>query len=338
MKSVLGVSLFLFGLMILGVAWGPATPIDFWIQSLAENRAGHSFDIFRDGVLELRVVHVLLASATGFALATAGRAMQQLLQNPLADPHVVGISAGSTTAVLLTILFAPSFAQVLLGGFLPALWVSAVIGATISLFLLRMVFLRVARRWGATSLALAGLFLNAGFSALLMVIFARLSPAGLSEVQSWTLGAIQPYSLNQALVLLPPLLFSAVYILRCERHLMLMSFGHDFALSNGVDVSRLRTRVLVALAVLSASAVCAAGSVGFVGLLVPHLTRRWMYSVRAAWHRPLFNGISGACVLVFADVLSRTLTPPTELPVGVYTAVLSIPFLFAVFMRGGRSA
>ncbi|NBW83026.1 iron ABC transporter permease [bacterium] len=279
-----------------------------------------------------------MASFTGFALATAGRSLQHLLQNPLADPHVVGLSAGSTSAVLMSVLFAPAFAQQLLGGWLPAVWISALVGAVFALLLLRAFLFKLVRHWGAPALALAGLFLNAGFAAVLMVVFARLSPAGLSEVQTWTLGAIQPYGLRQALVLLPPMFISSCYLMSCERSLLLLSFGQDFALSNGVDVVKLRSRILVALAILCASSVCAAGSVGFVGLMVPHLTRHWFSGSQRLWVRPLFNGVAGAGVLLAADVMSRNLTTPTELPVGVYTALLSLPSLFLFMLREKRLA
>lgn len=336
MKSVFFLLLLLTLLLLLSFVSGPATPLSAWSGVVMDNDEFWNFIVGHSAILELRAVHMLLSCAVGFALATAGRTMQQLLQNPLADPHVTGLSAGSTSAVLLTLLFFPLFAQQLLFGWLPALWVSAFVGAAAALVVLQSLLFRLVRVWGAPSLALAGLFLNASFSALLMVIFARLSPAGLTEVQSWTLGAIQPYALNQAFFLVPMLLAPSLYLMACERRLLLASFGQDFALANGVDFPKLRAQILLCLAFLCSAAVCAAGSIGFVGLLVPHLTRRWMLRCDVPMLRPVFNGLAGAAVLLSADLLSRTLTPPAELPVGVYTALLSFPFLVVVLVRQQR--
>lgn len=333
MKSVLFLALLLMLLLLLSFVSGPATPLSAWSEVLTDAGGLSGFIAAHSSILELRVVHIVLSCAVGFALATAGRTMQQLLQNPLADPHVTGLSAGSTSAVLLTLLFFPLLAQRLLFGWLPVLWVSAFVGAASALIILNSLLFRLVRVWGAPALALAGLFLNASFSALLMVVFARLSPAGLTEVQSWTLGAIQPYGLNQAFFLLPMLFIPSFYLMACERQLLLASFGQDFALTNGVQFIQLRTRILLCLMFLSSAAVCAAGSIGFVGLLVPHLTRRWMLRCGVPALRPVFNGLAGSVVLLCADLLSRTLTQPAELPVGVYTALLSFPFLVIVLLR-----
>jgi iron complex transport system permease protein len=337
-KSVLFLALLLCLFLLLSFVSGPATPFSAWLNVVTLKGGLSGFISDHSSILELRVVHILLSCAVGFALATAGRTMQQLLQNPLADPHVTGLSAGSTSAVLLTLLFFPLLAQRLLFGWLPVLWVSAFIGAAGALSILNSLLFRLVRVWGAPALALAGLFLNASFSALLMVVFARLSPAGLTEVQSWTLGAIQPYGLNQALFLLPMLFIPSFYLMACERQLLLASFGQDFALTNGVNFIQLRGRILLCLMFLASAAVCAAGSIGFVGLLVPHLTRRWMLRCERPALRPIFNGLAGSFVLLCADLLSRTLTQPAELPVGVYTALLSFPFLVMVLLRHQKGA
>ncbi|NBX17029.1 MAG: iron ABC transporter permease [Proteobacteria bacterium] len=333
MKSLTAALALLFVLGLSGLMCGPATPVDFWFSAFESFGSLASAIQSQEAIFELRTVHVLLAAATGFALASAGRSMQNLLQNTLADPHVVGLSAGSTAFVLFAILFAPLTAQSVLWDWIPAVWIFAFGGAIAALVFLHFLLLKIVRSWGAPSLALAGLFLNAGLAALLMVFFARLSPSGLTEVQSWTLGAIQPYGFRQALILLPFILCPALFLIRLDSPLLMSSFGRDFAMTNGIEIEKLRFRVLLALTLLSAACVCAAGSVGFVGLLVPHLTRRWSAEVGKSWIKPSFNGIVGACVLVCADIMSRTLTAPLELPVGVYTALLSVPFLFAVLLR-----
>lgn len=336
MRALVGAFFLLFVLVMLSLFLGPATRVDFWLDLSSLKKSIFEIWTFHSDIVELRFVHILLSATVGFALATTGRCLQHFLQNPLADPHVVGLSAGSTAAVLMTILFAPSVAQYVWNGWIPMIWISAFAGSFFAFLLLRMLLFRFAKHWGASGLVLLGVFLNAGISALLMVIFARLSPAGLSQVQAWTLGSIQPYPFSQACLLVPLIVGPALFLIASERQLLLLSFGHDFAMTHGVSVEKLRTRILLCVMVISSACVCAAGSIGFVGLLVPHLTRRWMMKSTSTWFRPAFNGIMGACVLLCADLLSRNLTSPTELPVGVYAALLSVPFLLFLFWRERR--
>jgi len=323
---------------LLALMFGPATPLNVWFELLSGKRNWLDFLSDNSSVLKLRLVHVILSITTGMALSAAGRAMQQLMQNPLADPHVVGLSAGSTSAVLLTIVLFPAYSATLLWDVFPALWISAALGSFIALILVQVVFQRVVRRWGVASLALVGLLLNASFSAFLMLIFARLSPDSLAEVQAWTLGSIQPHGLFQVVLIAPVLLLGALAFVVLDKELKLMSFGVEFASSHGVNVRRLRQKSLVILMLVSAAAVCAAGSVGFIGLLIPHLTRRLFFRSAWLWARPWLNVLLGGGFLLIADLCSRTLTSPLELPVGVYTALFSAPFLMAVLLRKERVA
>jgi len=332
-RAIILLCIILLLLCMLSLLSGPATSwSDVW-NFIAGDSLGADFWLNNAGLFELRLVHVTLALCVGFALASGGRAMQLFLQNPLADPHIVGLSAGSTTLVLLCILFLPSFSATYYFDFIPAIWIAAFVGSALALVLVQFVFFGVVRRWGIASLALAGLLINAGCSALMMLIFARLSPAALSQVQVWTLGSIQPHSLSAVTLLAPLMLFSGFMLIRFDTSLRLLSFGSDFAIANGVNVNRMRLVLLLSLMILCATTVCAAGSVGFVGLLIPHLTRRIFFHDRFAGIRPWLNALLGAALLVVADLFSRVLTTPIELPVGVYTALLSTPFLFLVLLR-----
>lgn len=320
-------------LSVISVFSGPALTLNDAIGALLSGVPPWS--LLSSALFELRIVHVLLAAAVGFALSTGGRALQLFLRNPLADPHVVGISAGSTTAVLLFVLVFPRVAESYFWDVVPAIWLAAFAGAICAVMVFHLVFSGVSRRWGVASIALVGLLINAACAAALMLIFARLSPSMLSLVQVWTLGAIQPYSVASASLLLPLLILSSMRLIRLDAHLQILSFGSEFASAHGVNSQSVRRSLLLALTVLCAAAVCAAGSIGFVGLMVPHVTRRLFFSCRYGLVRPWLNGIIGAVVLVFADLLSRTATSPMELPVGVYTALLATPFLMFVLLRRG---
>lgn len=321
-------------LIVLSALSGPAMPLSSVFSALMIGVP--PWELLGSAIFELRAVHIVLAASVGFALAVGGRSMQLFLRNPLADPHVVGLSAGSTTAVLLFVLLFPSLSEFYILDFVPSIWVASFAGALVAVVFFQVVFLGVSRRWGLAAVVLVGLLINAACAAALMLIFARMSPATLSQVQVWTLGAIQPYSVGSAALLLPPLLLSSLWLIRLDGGLRMLSFGPEFAAAHGVNASKIRSSLLVALTILCASAVCAAGSIGFVGLLVPHLTRRLFFSNTYASVRPWLNGIMGAIVLVFADLLSRISTSPLELPVGVYTALIATPVLMLVlFRRGG---
>lgn len=312
---------------------GPATNLSQILGLLQNQEVFFEYWQQNFGLFELRFVHVLLAMGVGFALATGGRAMQLFLQNPLADPHIVGFSAGSTASVLLCYLFFPSFAAAYFFDFIPSLWLVAFAGALATVGIVQLIFWGLIRRWGVASLALVGLMVNAVVAALLMLVFARLSPTELGQVQAWTLGSIQPHRLQAVALILPLMVTASLIILRLDRALRLLSFGAEFAASQGINVSRVRRVLMLGLVVICSTTVCAAGSVGFVGLLVPHLSRRLFYADHFASHRPWLNAIIGALVLVVADLASRTLTAPLELPVGVYTALLALPFLMLVMVQ-----
>jgi iron complex transport system permease protein len=327
-------SLSLVLVCLVSLLSGPATSWTELVQVFSDGRTSEYWNQ-NSAVFEMRLVHVFLASGVGFALASGGRAMQLYLQNPLADPHVTGLSAGSTSAVLLSFLFLPDFANSYFFEFVPAIWTSAFLGALLALFALQFLYRVTLRRWGVASLALVGLLVNAICAAALMVIFARLSPTALSQVQAWTLGAIQGHSLMATALLVPLMVLAGWQLIRLDSSLRLLSFGAEFATAERVDVLRVRKILFLSLMILSASTVCAAGSVGFVGLLVPHFTRRFFGGDSNANVRAWLNALAGAILVVVADLASRTLTSPLELPVGVYTALLASPFLLIVMVRQG---
>lgn len=333
------VVLFILILVVLGVISVLSGPALTFADAAHMLLTGASpLTLLSPALFELRLVHVLLAACVGFALASGGRALQLFLRNPLADPHVVGLSAGSTTSVLLFVLLFPLWAELYFWNLVPAIWIASFVGAVVAVIVFQAVFVGISRRWGLASVALVGLLINAACAAALMLIFARMSPSMLSLVQTWTLGAIQPYSASSAALLIPLLIVSSVWLIRLDHQLRILSFGADFAASHGVDAQHLRVSMLLALTVLCASAVCAAGSIGFIGLMVPHLTRRLFFSDRFASVRPWLNAITGSIILVIADLLSRISTSPMELPVGVYTALLATPFLMFVLLRRGVGA
>jgi len=273
-------------------------------------------------IFELRLPRALAAFATGGMLALAGALMQVLLRNPLADPYVLGISGGAAVAALLSLMAG-------LGGLLLA--GNAFLGALASMLL---VFGLAHGRgaWTTTRLLLTGVVVAAGWGALVSLILAVAPERGLHGMLFWLMGDLsQPPSPGWGL------LACGLGLLLClplARDLNVLARGELAASALGVAVPRLRLLLYFIASLLTAGAVTIAGSIGFVGLIVPHLLR--LTGLRD--HRHLLPGcvLAGGSLLVLADTLARSLVAPQQLPVGVITALLGVPlFLYLLNRRGG---
>jgi iron complex transport system permease protein len=275
-----------------------------------------------------RLPRVLLAAVVGGALATSGAALQAVLRNPLACPHLLGISAGAAVAGALALVAGVSSMS-------PAVPLAAFAGA---LAALGVVFLggRAGGRTTPYAILLVGVVLNAIAAAALMLINALASYTQAHGVLFWIMGTLstQSYTLVAA---------AAVYgvaglgwLVRHAQDLNLLAAGEEGALQLGVEVERARRAVFVAASLLVGAAVSVSGMIGFVGLIVPHLLRLLL----GTDHRLLLPAsfLGGAAFLVWADTLARTVVAPTELPVGVVTALGGGPFFVYLLRRHLRRA
>lgn len=269
-------------------------------------------------VMELRLPRALAAFATGGMLALAGAMMQVLLRNPLADPYILGVSGGAAVGALLSLMFG-------LGG----LWLSgsAFGGALLSML---MVFALAHGRgdWSPTRLLLTGVVVAAGWGAVISFLLAISPDSTLRGMMFWLLG-----DLSQAGNPAPGLVILALGLglaLFSARDLNALIHGELKARSLGVNVSGLRLRLYVLASLLTAIAVTIAGTIGFIGLIVPHLVRL----VIGNDHHLLLPAATlfGASLLVVADTLARTAVAPLQLPVGVITAMIGVP-LFLYLLR-----
>lgn len=272
-------------------------------------------------LLDLRLSRALVAFVTGAALALAGVMMQALLRNPLADPYVLGISSGASVGALGALMF------------MSALWVvdaaafAGAVAISIMLYLLARRDLRggSAAEGGTSALLLTGVILA---SACMAVVTLMLSIAPESRLRSmifWMIGDLAgaPLRVLPWLVLAGGLLFA----LRCARALNVLALHAEAAATLGVRVGALRKGLFFCSALLTASAVTSAGSIGFVGLIVPHACR----FAFGPDHRILIPAaaLAGGAFLVLADTLARTVLAPQQLPVGVVTALIGAPvFLY----------
>lgn len=270
-------------------------------------------------IRELRLPRALSAFAVGGLLALAGLLMQVLLRNPLGDPYVLGVSGGAAFAVL---------GAMLLG--LPSAWMTgSAFGGALASMLIVFAVARVSGPGGATRLLLTGVVLASGWAALVSLILALSPSARLPGMLFWLMG-----DLSDADAPLAPLLLLGIGSLAAfalARPLDLLQQGERQAAALGVSTGGLRAALFLLGSLLTAGAVTTAGSIGFVGLVVPHLFRL----LGGSSHRRLIPGamVLGGSLLLLADTLARTLTAPQQLPVGVITALLGVPIFLYLLNR-----
>ena len=269
-------------------------------------------------VLELRLPRALSAFAVGGLLAVAGVLMQVLLRNPLADPYVLGTSGGAAFAALIAILAGFGAAGVDAAAFVGA--------AIATLIVFGIGGLRTG--FAPTLLLLTGVVLASGFGAGVSLLLAVSPDATLRGMLFWLMG-----DFSLALSPTAPLAALAVAVvvgLLMARALDVLAQSPERALLLGLPLTRMRISVLLFASLLTAYAVTQAGSIGFVGLVVPHLVRGFT-GVRHAALLPA-SAVAGGCLLVIADTLSRTVLAPRQLPVGTLTALIGVP-LFLYLLR-----
>jgi len=266
-------------------------------------------------ILELRLPRTLSAFATGGLLAVAGALMQVLLRNPLADPYVLGLSGGAAVGALLAMM--AGVAGVVVSG-------SAFAGALLSTFLV-FGLAHGTGSWTPSRLLLTGVVVAAGWGALIALILAMSPARQLPGMLYWLMGDISPAANPLPALIL--LIFVCLLVFPLGRSLNVLARGPMQAAALGVSVRPLEWTVYILASLLTATAVTIAGSVGFVGLIVPHMLRL----VLGNDQRLILPAcaLAGGTLLVLADTLARVVIAPEQLPVGVITALLGVPtFLY----------
>ncbi len=324
-RRVASVSLVLAGLLALALVLGASFGAGRASPLLFVPGGGGPSEVDRAVLLQVRLPRVVLAALLGGALTVAGTVFQALLRNPLADPYVLGVSGGASIGGVVALAF--GLGRALGGAAVPVL---AFAGALGSLLLIRRVA-TVGGRLTVTTVLLTGAIFNAFSAALIYFIQSVASLAQLHAIVFYLMGRIPSYAPGQlALVGLVTAAVVAALVLMA-RDYNALSLGEEGARQMGVDVERVKRRTFVLGSLLTAIAVSVAGLIGFVGLVVPHVLR----TVLGPDHRLLLPAafLGGAAFLVLADLVARVLVAPTELPVGVVTALVGGPF-FLYLLRG----
>lgn len=275
-------------------------------------------------VWDFRLHRVLFAVLAGFGLAVAGAMMQGVLRNPLASPFTLGIASAATFGAALAIVFLPPLFD---GDFvLVTCAFSASLLATAAIYGLSRY-----RGMSAESMVLAGVILMYLFGAITSFLQYTGSTEQLQEVVFWMFGSLQRTSWLKCGIVAVVLGISVPYVILKAWDFNALTMGDQVARSLGVRVERTRTIHMFIAALITASIICFTGTIGFIGLVSPHITRLAL----GGDHRYLLvaSGLVGALILLLADSLARTILAPTIIPVGIMTAFIGIPFFLYLFLR-----
>ncbi|MBI5574906.1 MAG: iron ABC transporter permease [Deltaproteobacteria bacterium] len=276
-------------------------------------------------VLSLRLPRALLGLLVGGALSSSGVAFQALLRNPLADPYILGVSAGAAVGALTAALL-------LTGDAILPLPFCAFLGAALAA---SAVFLLARRRSGVSRerLILMGVIVGAFLNALIMLMVALAPPGKIPGAVYWLMGDLGMGTSHRVAVLLPYVAAGTAVMFLLSRGLDLMLLGDDAAFQAGLPVEKVKAVTYVTASLLAGCVVAVSGLIGFVGLIVPHGARVLVGS----GHRRLVPAafLLGATFLILADVVARTVSPSGELPVGAVTALSGAPFFLYLLRRNG---
>lgn len=324
----------LIGVMQGAVALSPLTILKILLRSAGVPVGPVTWQAADETILlELRLPRVLGGALVGAALATAGVLFQGLLRNPLADPYIIGTSAGAGFAATMAILVLPPASMLGFG----SVAFSAFVGGLLAVLLVY----RLARVDGHSSpvtLLLAGVIVNAvlGYLGSLSILLFEGSEFRLRHVFTWLMGGIAVNDPRQLLAAGPIIVVGIVVAYGFTVPLNALTVGEEGAQALGVDLNRESRRIIVLGALLTGTAVSVSGLIGFLGLAVPHIMRLLI----GPDHRRLLpaSALAGAALLVLADTAARSILAPTELPVGIFTALLGGPLFLFLLRRNGRES
>lgn len=279
-------------------------------------------------IQQLRLPRAAVATLVGGALAASGATFQALLRNPLAEPYILGVSGGAAVGAVIAIVLD-------LGSRYPAaIPIAALAGALAAIVIVLRIAASVGRALDTRVLLLAGVMTGAFFNACILLILTLSDAESFRSAIFWMMGSFAGATWESAGLFALYFLPASLLLLAISRSLDLISVGEETAVVLGVPVERVKLTAYAVASMLAASAVAVAGVIGFVGLIVPHV-------IRLMWggdHRFLFPAsiLLGGAFLALADAIARIVAAPIELPVGVVTAFIGVPFF--VWLLRARSA
>lgn len=335
-RILLWVMLPLSGILAAGIGSMPIRP--WQVVAILAQSAGLHLPVsvepgMADVLMLIRLPRVCLGMLVGAGLAISGAALQGLFRNPLADPGLIGISAGASFFAVLFIVGASAVPLLVPGNMLGQYYLMNVV-TFIGACLTSLLVFRLSRTRGKTlvaTLLLAGLAINALCGAFTGLVTYTANNDELRSIVFWSLGSLGAASWSNVLALSPFVLGPLLILPRMARSLNAFALGEAEAGYMGVHVKRLKLWIIVLSTLAVGACVAVSGIIGFVGLIVPHILR----TASGNDHRSLLlnSALLGAVLLTLADVLSRTVIAPAELPIGIVTAILGTPLFIALLMK-----
>lgn len=286
--------------------------------------------MFTNIVLDIRFPRVILSGLVGAALAIAGAAFQGLLRNPLADPYTLGVSSGASVGAVITLFFQISIPFV--GSF--TLPLVSIFFSLVTIFFVLTFARKIERSMRVETIILTGIIFSSFLGAVISLMIA-LTGDELRQIISWILGSVSMRGWSYIEIILPFFIIGSVILIMNANELNAMSFGEEKAHHLGVNVQKRKLIIMIAGSILTGAAVAVSGTIGFVGLVIPHL-------VRLCWgpdHKHLLplSILIGSGFLIIADLISRTIISPTELPIGVITALIGAPVFAIILLQRKRT-
>jgi iron complex transport system permease protein len=321
-KLIAGIVAFT-AMFVVSMVYGAAdiTFNDVWL-ALTSQATGDSISIIR----EIRLPREIAAIFVGAALAVSGAMMQAMTRNPLADPGLLGLTAGANAALAMTIAFIPSANYF---GIMIACFIGAAVGAL-------MVFGIGAMKRGGFSpmrIVLAGAAVSAFLFAIAegIGIYFKVS----KDVSMWTAGGLIGTSWGQLQIVVPFITVGILISLSLSRQLTILSLNEETAVGLGQKTTQIKVILFIIITILAGAAVALAGNIAFIGLMVPHVVRA-IVGTDYRYIIPM-SAISGAIFMLFADTLGRTINAPYETPVAAIVAMMGLPFFLLIVRKGGRA-
>ena len=325
-KQTTSLSIFFIILILTLIIAFSNGSFDFSFLSLLK---GETTSIENTIFFEIRIPRVILACLVGTSLAISGACLQGLFRNPLADPGLIGVSAGAALGASIIIVFGSTiFSKFILSTFLLPL--AACFGSGIVIFLLFLLTKGFGYQ-GITYMLLVGIAINAIASVGIGILTFISTDSELRGLTFWTMGSFGGITWPLLIPAILIIITSLIFLIPVLRDLDILQLGESEASSLGVDVQRLKYRIIFTSAATVGASVALSGMIGFVGLVVPHLVRL----IAGVNHSYVIIGsaLIGSSLMVFADLLARTLIQPAELPVGLITSAIGSPFFLWLIFR-----